>query len=42
MACPQVADGGKPPIWQVAMNILNKQSDSQQGWGPPAGGWAMS
>jgi len=33
MARPQVADGGKPPIWRVAVNILNKQSDSQQGGG---------
>jgi hypothetical protein len=31
MAHPHIADGGKPPIWWVAVNILNEQSDSQ--WG---------
>ena len=25
MARPRVADGGRPPIWRVAVNKLNKQ-----------------
>jgi len=38
MARPQVADEGKPPIWRVAVNILNKQSDSQLGGGGSTSG----
>ena len=26
MARPQVVDGERPPLWMVAMNVLNKQS----------------
>jgi len=32
-AHPQVADGGRPPIWRVAANIMNKQSPTaDKGW----------
>jgi len=33
MAHIQVVDGGRPPIWRVAANILNKQSPTaDKGW----------
>ena len=33
MARPQVADGGRPAIWRVAANILNKQPRTvDKGW----------
>ena len=37
-AYPQVVDGGRPPIWRVAVNILNKQSWTTDKCGPPAWG----
>jgi hypothetical protein len=40
MARPRVGDGGDGiQIWRVAANILNKQSRTAEGGGPPAGGW---
>jgi hypothetical protein len=39
MARPQVADGGDGfQIWRVAANVLNKQSRTNLGDGPPASG----
>jgi hypothetical protein len=37
MARPQVADGGDNlQVWRVAVNILNKQSQTANRGGPPA------
>jgi hypothetical protein len=42
MARPQVADGGDGlQIWEVAANILNKQSRQPTRGGPPAWGFGM-
>jgi len=30
MAVPQVEDGGTSPIWRLAANILNKQSQTAE------------
>jgi len=39
MACPHVVSGGWPPLWRVAMNILNKQSrTTDKGWSSNLGG----
>ena len=38
MTRPQVADGGTAPIWRVAANISNKQSEQSTKGGLPAWG----
>ena len=40
MERPRVADGGRPPIWRVAANILNSSRGQPTRGGPPAGGVA--
>jgi len=38
MACPQVAMKERPPLWRVAVNILNKQLQTADvGWSTSLG-----